>query len=105
MNCGPRHRFVVGGAEGGLIVHNCENVVQATARDVQRFAMINLERAGYHVVLHIYDECVSEVPVGFGSIEDFERIMGTMPPWAVYKGHPWPIRVGGGWRHRRYKKG
>ena len=82
----------------------CENVVQAVARDIQRYAMINLERAGYPVVLHVYDEDVVEVLQTFGSIGDVERIMGTMPPWAVYKGKPWPIRAAGGWRGRRYRK-
>lgn len=78
-----------------------ENIVQATARDIQWFGMRNLERAGYPVVLHVYDEDVSEVPQGFGSIEEYERIMSTMPPWA----HDWPIRASGGWRGRRYRKG
>lgn len=83
----------------------CENVVQATARDIQRFAILNLERAGYHVVLHVYDEDVAEVPVGWGSVEEMERIMSTMPAWANYKGEPWPIRANGGWMHPRYRKG
>lgn len=82
----------------------CENVVQAVARDIQRYAMVNLEKAGYPVVLHVYDEDVVEVPQGFGSIEEVERIMGTMPEWATYKGKPWPIRAAGGWRGRRYRK-
>lgn len=82
----------------------CENVVQAVARDIQRYAMINLEKAGYPVVLHVYDEDVVEVPKGFGSIEEVERIMGQMPPWATYKGKPWPIRAAGGFRGRRYRK-
>lgn len=82
----------------------CENVVQAVARDIQRHAIVNLERAGYPVVLHVYDEDVVEVPQGFGSIEEVERIMGTMPAWATYKGKPWPIRAAGGWRGRRYRK-
>lgn len=82
----------------------CENVVQAVARDIQRAAIINLERAGYPVVLHVYDEDVVDVPQGFGSIEEVERIMGTMPEWATYKGKPWPIRAAGGWRGRRYRK-
>lgn len=82
----------------------CENVVQAVARDIQRAAMINLERAGYPIVLHVYDEDVVEVPQGWGSIEEVERIMGTMPEWATYKGKPWPIRAAGGWRGRRYRK-
>ena len=82
----------------------CENVVQAVARDIQRYAKINLEKAGYPVVLHVYDEDVVEVPQGACSVEDVERIMGTMPPWATYKGKPWPIRAQGGWRQKRYSK-
>lgn len=82
----------------------CENVVQAVARDIQRFAIVNLEKAGYPVVLHVYDEDVVEVPQGQGSIEEVERIMGRMPDWAVYKGKPWPIRAAGGWRGKRYRK-
>jgi DNA polymerase bacteriophage-type len=82
---------------GGRLV---ENIVQATARDILRRATIALEAAGYPVVLHVYDEIVSEVPEGFGSIEEFERIMGTMPEFAA----DWPIRAQGGWRGRRYRK-
>ncbi|QOR55705.1 MAG: putative DNA polymerase [Phage 65_10] len=59
LNCGPRHRFVVQGDAGPFIVHNC---IQATARDVLRRASINLEAAGYGIVMHIYDELVCEVP-------------------------------------------
>lgn len=88
-------------AYGGKL---CENVVQATARDIQRHAQINLEKANYPVVLHVYDENVGEIPVGFGSIAEFESIMGRMPPWATYKGQPWPIRAAGGWRGPRYRK-
>ena len=81
-----------------------ENVVQAVARDIQRYAIVNLEKRGYPVVLHVYDEDVSEVPEGFGSLEEFEAIMGTMPAWATYKGKPWPIKAAGGWEGRRYRK-
>lgn len=79
----------------------CENIVQATAHDIQRFGITALEAAGYPIVLHVYDEDVAEVPEGFGSIEEFERIMATMPPWAA----DWPIRASGGWRGKRYRKG
>lgn len=82
----------------------CENVVQAVARDLQRTAILNLESAGYPVVLHVYDEDVTEVPQGWGSIEGHEAEMMRLPPWAVYKGRPWPIKAAGGWRGRRYRK-
>lgn len=82
----------------------CENVAQATARDLQRSAKLNLERAGYAVALHVYDEDVAEVPEGWGSIEEHEALMRTLPPWANYKGTPWPIKAAGGWRGKRYRK-
>ena len=78
----------------------CENVVQKTARDIQSHAQILLERAGYPIVLHTYDENVAEIPEGWGSIEEFESIMATMPAWAA----GWPIRAAGGWRGKRYRK-
>lgn len=77
-----------------------ENIVQAVARDIQWFGMRNLQAAGYPIVLHVYDEDVAEVPEGFGSVEEFEHIMSTMPPWA----YDWPIRANGGWRGKRYRK-
>jgi len=79
----------------------CENVVQAIARDILTFAMKNVERAGYAIALHVHDEIVSEVVEATGSIEEFERIMATMPTWAA----DWPIRAAGGWRGKRYRKG
>lgn len=78
-----------------------ENIVQATAHDVLRHAILALRAAGYPTVLHVYDEIVVEVPEGAGSVEEVERIMSTMPAWAA----GWPIRASGGWRGRRYRKG
>lgn len=77
-----------------------ENVVQATARDILVHAVINGWRAGYKTVLHVYDELVAEVPQGFGSVEEFERIMSTTPAWAA----DWPVSASGGWRGARYRK-
>lgn len=77
-----------------------ENIVQGTARDIQWFGIRALEAAGYPIVLHVYDEDVAEVPEGFGSIEEFERIMSTMPAWAA----GWPVKAKGGWRGKRYRK-
>lgn len=78
-----------------------ENLCQAIARDVLRYSIINLEKAGYAVVMQVYDEIIAEIPKGFGSLEEFERIMATMPPWAK----DWPIKAMGGWRGYRYRKG
>lgn len=78
-----------------------ENVIQAISHDILRFAILNLRAAGYPTVLHIYDEILAEIPQGFGSIEEFERIMQILPPWCA----GWPIRAAGGWRGYRYRKG
>lgn len=77
-----------------------ENIIQGVARDIQANSILLLEKAGYSVVLHVHDEIISEVKCGTGSIDEFERIMSTMPAWAA----DWPVKAKGGWRGKRYKK-
>lgn len=58
-NNGPVNRWIMFRTWGGRIT---ENIVQATANDILRYASVNLERAMFPVVLHVYDEIVAEVP-------------------------------------------
>lgn len=86
-----------------------ENIVQAVAHDLLRFAILGLRAAGFPTVLHVYDEIVVEIPKGPlmppGVVDPWvstvERIMSQVPPWAL----GWPVRASGGWRGHRYRKG
>jgi DNA polymerase bacteriophage-type len=77
-----------------------ENINQGTCRDILAPACIALEARQYPVVLHVYDEIVSEIPVDFGSTDEYEQIVTVPPAWA----HDWPIRAPGTWREPRYGK-
>ena len=77
-----------------------ENACQATSREILVPAMRRVEKAGYGVILNVYDELVCEVPKDFGSVKEFEGLMaGPLPDWAS----DWPIRVDA-WEGQRYKK-
>lgn len=76
-----------------------ENAVQAVARDIMAHAVVNLERRGYAVVLRVHDELMAEMPIGVGTLEEFQAIMSDLPFWA--KG--WPIRCSG-WEGDRFRK-
>ena len=59
----------------------CENIAQATARDVLAEAMLRLEKKGFDIVCHIHDEVVLEVPEGTSSVEEVNGIMAVCPDW------------------------
>ena len=53
-----------------------ENIVQATARDCLAEKMIKVEEMGYHVVAHVHDEMIIDVPRAAEAA--FDRIDGLM---------------------------
>jgi DNA polymerase len=59
----------------------CENITQAVANDLLRYALRRLD----NVVLHIHDEIVLEVPEddAEAAAERLVRIMCEPPPWAA----------------------
>ena len=87
---------------GGVLT---ENIVQAVSRDILMYALYNLEKAGYEIVMHVHDEAIAEVPLEWGSVEEFESIMNSLPRFCVYDdGMPWPIKAKGGWKNQRFGK-
>lgn len=82
---------------GGLIV---ENIVQACARDLMCYAMLNMDRAGFDITMTVHDEIVCEVSEESSkSTDQFEEIMCANPPW----GQGIPIEVEG-YTSYRYRK-
>lgn len=59
-----------------------ENAVQAFCRDLMYDAGLRLDDAGYHIVMTVHDEIISDVPDDHGSYEDFKRMMCELPGWA-----------------------
>lgn len=71
---GDRLRFLY----GGLL---CENLVQATARDVFAHGLLNLEAMGAKILFHVHDEVVLEVDAG-ADPTPYEEALCDAPEWA-----------------------
>jgi hypothetical protein len=76
-----------------------ENIVSGISRDILVEAMFRIEAAGFPIVLHVHDECIAEVPTGFGSETEFLKLMTQPPAWAP----DLPIAAKA-WRGYRYDK-
>jgi DNA polymerase len=75
---GEKKRWATMNLYGGM---QFNHIVQGTARDIMVEDMLEAERRGYPVVLTVHDELLTECPHGFGSAQELEQIMSTVPPW------------------------
>ena len=85
LNAGPRSRFVVRGATGPFIVHNCvENFVQAVARCVVAEQMLRVAKH-YRPVLTVHDAVAIVAPKAQADAarECLEEAMSWNPKWAA----------------------
>jgi hypothetical protein len=74
---------VVATPDGPLIVHNCENVTQAAARDVMAHGMLLADPAGYEILLTVHDELITETPdTDEFTVDGLAGFMATVPDWA-----------------------
>jgi len=62
----------------------CENITQATANDLLRHSLRELDRMGFDVVLHVHDEIVIECASEAAEFvaERLHEVMCTTPDWA-----------------------
>ena len=82
---------------GGLL---CENLVQATARDIMVEGMFLSEKEDYPISLTVHDELLTEPSRGGAhSAETLKQIMEEVPTWA--RGLP---LAAGTWEEERYVK-
>ena len=60
------------------------HIVQGTARDLMAYALLNLDAAGFHLILTVHDEAVALAMAN--RLKEFERTLRLLPDWA--KGLP-----------------
>lgn len=94
FKCGPNNRYAILTDYGPVVIHNCENEIQALGRDVLRDAMIacNTHASEFPMVLNVHDEIVFEVPedIDEASIDRLGSLMTDSSPWA--KGLPLGVK-------------
>ena len=77
-----------------------ENITQAVARDVLASTMEAIDDAGYHIVLSVHDELITETPDSPEFTEEkLAGMMATAPKWA--EGLPLSAAGFSGYRYRK----
>lgn len=61
-----------------------ENLIQAIARDCLALSMTKIKREGYHIIMHVHDEVIVEVPDDDADqhLKTVEDLMGEPIEWA-----------------------
>lgn len=59
-----------------------ENISQATCRDLLASAMLELDRRGHKIVMHVHDEIVVECDDATRTLADMLDVMTSPPEWA-----------------------
>ena len=59
-----------------------ENLVQATARDCLKEALLKLDREGWDIRAHVHDEIICTEPIDGRGWQEMARIMSIPPLWA-----------------------
>jgi DNA polymerase len=85
-------------AFGGLLT---ENVVMGIEVDIQRHAQFLCEKAGFPVVLEVYDEIVVEPEIANADEKAFEQILLDVEPWVKTLQVPIAVET---WCGDRYRK-
>jgi len=83
VNAGPLRRFTVRGDDGQpFIVHNCENIVQALARIIVAWQMLQISKK-HRVVMTTHDEVVAmpKTAQAEACIKFMAKWMSTAPAW------------------------
>jgi DNA polymerase bacteriophage-type len=60
----------------------CAHLISGTARDLLANALLNLDAAGFEIVLHVHDEVVAEADADKVDLDLFKRCMLDAPDWA-----------------------
>lgn len=78
-----------------------ENIVMKIEREIMEDAKRRLKRYGYPLVLEVHDENLAEAPHGFGSLDEYKRILEDVERWTIDMRIPIQVDV---WEGPRYRK-
>jgi len=85
VGAGPLKRFTVRGTDGKpFIVHNCENIIQALARIIVMWQMLQIDKK-YRVVMTTHDEvaCIVKKAQAQKCMDYLSQCMRTPPEWCL----------------------